>query len=117
MGPVATRFGQELLDVVDLERGVYQGRAVDVAGMDEFEAETPGGHLEGMTVRLYNADTHDWSIYSSSGKTGAFSSPAGVGRFVNGRGEFYEHEELDGRPMYVRASCVPPGFGVPVPGV
>jgi hypothetical protein len=85
-------------DSTAVARRMWGGRA----NVDEFEAETPSGHLEGMTVRLYNADRHDWSIYSSSGTPGAFSSPASVGRFVNGRGEFYEHEELDGRPVYVR---------------
>jgi hypothetical protein len=85
-------------DSTAVARRMMDGRA----NVDEFQAETPGGHIEGMTVRLYNADTHDWSIYSSSGKTAAFSSPAGIGRFVNGRGEFYEHEELDGRPVFVR---------------
>ena len=85
-------------DSTAVARRMWDGRA----NLDEFEAETPGGHLEGMTVRLYNADTHDWSIYSSSGNAGAFSSPASVGRFVKGRGEFYEHEELDGRPVDVR---------------
>lgn len=72
------------------------------ANVDEFEADTPSGHVAGMTVRLYNADTREWKIYAAKGKDGSFSTPAGVGRFVNGRGEFYDHEKVDGKPVYVR---------------
>jgi hypothetical protein len=70
--------------------------------MDEFEADTPSGHIEGMTVRLYNADTRQWSIYLSGGESGAFSMPASVGHFTNGRGEFYDHEQIDGKPVLIR---------------
>jgi hypothetical protein len=79
-------------------RKMWDGRA----NMDEFEADSPMGRIEGMTVRLYNADTHEWSIYWANGKAGAFSKAPIVGRFRNARGEFYEHEELDGRPVFVR---------------
>lgn len=88
---------------IEFDSTAVARRMLDGRGnVDEFEAETPSGHLEGMTVRLYSADTHDWSIYSSSGNAGAFSSPASVGHFVNGHGEFYEHEELDGKPIRLR---------------
>jgi hypothetical protein len=40
-------------------RPVWGGRA----NMDEFEADAPSGHIEGMTVRTYNAKAHEWSIY------------------------------------------------------
>jgi hypothetical protein len=79
-------------------RKMWDGRA----SVDEFEANTPSGHIEGMMVRLYNADTHEWSIYWANGQTGAFSAPAAVGHFVNGRGEFYEHEKIDGKRVFVR---------------
>src|SRR5579884_1485796 len=35
------------------------------ANMDEFSADTPSGHIEGMTIRTYNAQSHQWSIYWS----------------------------------------------------
>jgi hypothetical protein len=85
-------------DGIAVARNMWDGRA----NVDEFEANGPSGHIEGMTVRLYNADTHEWNIYPSDGKAGAFSAPAGVGRFTNGHGEFYEHEEVGGRPVFVR---------------
>lgn len=36
LGPVATRFGQELIEVFDLEHGLWTGRPVDVAMLDSL---------------------------------------------------------------------------------
>jgi hypothetical protein len=85
-------------DGTSVARKLWDGRA----NVDEFEADTPTGHIEGMTVRLYNADTHQWSIYWANGKAGAFSMPPTVGHFSNGRGDFYDHEEIGGKPVFVR---------------
>src|SRR5207253_1465117 len=38
LGPVATRFGEELVAAVDLEQGRYRGRNVDVATIDDLYA-------------------------------------------------------------------------------
>lgn len=85
-------------DGTSVARTMWDGRA----NVDEFEANTPSGHLEGMTMRLYNANTHEWNLYRADSKAGVFSAPAAVGRFVNGRGEFYEHEEIGGKRVFVR---------------
>ena len=85
-------------DGTSVARKMWDGRA----NVDEFEADSPMGRIEGMTVRLYNADTHEWSIYWANGKAGAFSMPPTVGRFSNGRGEFYDHEQISGKPTFVR---------------
>ena len=52
-------------DGTSVARKLWDGRA----NVDEFEADSPSGHIEGMSVRLYNADSHEWSIYwaASSG--------------------------------------------------
>jgi hypothetical protein len=83
---------------ISVARQLWDGRA----NVDEFEANTPSGHIEGMTVRLYNAETHEWSIYWANGNAGAFSMPPTVGHFTNGRGEFYDHEVIGGKPVFVR---------------
>ena len=102
-------------DGTSVARTMWDGRA----NVDEFEANTPSGHVEGMTIRLYNADTHEWSLYWADGKAGVFSAPAAVGHFINGRGEFYEHEEIGGKRVFVRlslggplAEAVPLGTGL-----
>jgi hypothetical protein len=72
--------------------------------MDEFVVDNPAAKskVEGLTVRLYNPANQTWSIYWSNMKSGAFSMPATVGRWKDGRGEFYDHEELNGRWILVR---------------
>jgi hypothetical protein len=79
-------------------RKVWNGRA----NMDEFEANSPGGPIEGLTVRLYNPATHQWSIYWANSKNGAMDPTPQVGEFKNGRGEFYGQDTLNGKLIYVR---------------
>ena len=78
-------------DGTSVARTLWDGRA----NVDEFEADSPSGRIEGMTVRLYNADTHEWSIYWANGKAERFSIPPTVGHFTDGKGEFYDHEEIE----------------------
>jgi hypothetical protein len=77
---------------------VWDGRA----NMDTFEADSPSGHIEGMTVRTYNTNSHQWSLYWATQKSGVFSLPATVGSFNSGRGEFYDQEDLNGKNTFVR---------------
>lgn len=83
-----------------ITRKIWGGRG----NLDEFSAHSASTNadIEGLTVRLYNAQTHEWSIYWESTKKGAFYLPATVGHFTNGRGEFYHEEEYEGRPIFVR---------------
>ncbi len=79
-------------------RPIWGGKA----NMDEFEAEAPSGHVDGMTVRTYNPTSHEWSIYWTNSKLGAFGIPPTVGKFKNGRGEFFDMEPIGGRTVLVR---------------
>src|SRR5579872_687681 len=79
-------------------RKVWDGRAT----IEEVELDSPGGHIEGLTLRLYNAQTHQWSIYWANGKNGAMDTSPQVGRFKNGRGEFYGIDKLNDKLIYVR---------------
>lgn len=72
------------------------------ANVDELEGDTPLGHLDGLTVRTYNPKSHQWSIYWANKSNGAFSLPATVGQFKDGRGEFYDQEDNNGRNIFVR---------------
>jgi hypothetical protein len=79
---------------------IWGGRAI----LDEFSAHSPSTNkdVEGLTVRLYNPESRQWSIYWATAKKGAFSLPPTVGHFTNGRGEFYHQEDYEGRPILVR---------------
>ena len=79
-------------------RKVWGGRA----NMDEFETDGAAGHIEGLTVRLYNPETHQWSLYWANSKDGNMSGPPNVGEFKDGRGEFFCQDTLNGRVILIR---------------
>lgn len=72
------------------------------AHIEQFETDGPSGHIEGLTLRLYNPESHQWSIYWATSKNGTLGLPASVGEFKDGRGEFYDQEPWDGRMIFVR---------------
>jgi len=76
---------------------IWGGRA----NMDEFEADSPSGHIQGMTLRLYNPKSQQWSLYWSNSKNGTLEIPV-VGGFKDGRGEFYSQELFEGKSIFVR---------------
>lgn len=78
-------------------RKVLDGRA----NLVELVADGPAGHFEGLSLRLYNSESRQWSLNFSGIGSGALAPPA-IGEFKNGRGEFYNQEMLDGRPILVR---------------
>jgi hypothetical protein len=81
----------------DVVRKVWDGRA----NLGEVELDGPSGHLEYLTLRLYNPDSHQWSMNISSSVTGVLSPPA-VGGFEGGHGEFLDREDYEGRSILVR---------------
>lgn len=85
-------------DGTDVVHRVWDGRA----NMDEFEADSPSGRIEGMTIRTYSAKSHQWSIYWSTEANGTVDFPPMVGEFRSGRGEFFDSEIYKGKAIYVR---------------
>ena len=87
-------------DGTSVTRKVWDGRAQ----LEEFETDSlSGGHIEGMTLRLYDPQTHQWSLYWATSKSGAMGAPT-IGEFKDGRGEFYDTEPSGphGRSILVR---------------
>ena len=76
---------------------VWDGRA----NILELVADGPAGHFEGLNLRLYNPQSHQWSLNFSNSNDGMLSQPT-IGEFKNGRGEFYDQEPLNGRAILVR---------------
>ena len=84
-------------DGTSVTQKVWNGRA----NLEEFETDSQTGHIEGLTLRLYNPQAHQWSIYWVNSKNGFVEQPM-IGEFKNGRGEFYDQEPWKGRAVYVR---------------
>ena len=78
-------------------RKVWDGRA----NLVELEADGPSGHFEGLNLRLYNPQAHQWSLNFASSSGGALAQPT-IGEFKDGRGEFYDQETMNGRAIFVR---------------
>jgi hypothetical protein len=78
-------------------RKFWNGRA----NLVEFEVDGPAGHIEGLSLRLYNPDSHQWSLNYVSRNSGTLSPPT-IGEFKNGRGEFFDQETFNGRAILVR---------------
>ena len=76
---------------------VWNGKA----NLEQFETNGSAGQIEGMTLRLYNPESGQWSLYWATSKTGTLAIPT-VGEFRDGVGEFYDHEPINGRMILVR---------------
>ncbi len=78
-------------------RKVWNGRA----NLLELTADGPAGHFEGLNLRLYNPQSHQWSLNFANSNGGTLSQPT-IGEFKNGRGEFFDQEPFNGRAIFVR---------------
>jgi hypothetical protein len=71
------------------------------ANLVELTAKGPAGTFEGLSLRLYNPQARQWSLNFANANSGVLT-PAAVGEFKNGRGEFYNQDTLNGRSILVR---------------
>jgi hypothetical protein len=76
---------------------VWNGRA----NLVELDVKGPAGRIEGLSLRLFNPDSRQWSLNFSNSASGTLTTPM-IGEFRNGRGEFYDQETLNGRAIFVR---------------
>lgn len=78
-------------------RPVMGGRA----NLVELKVEGPAGRIEGASLRLYNPHARQWSLnFASAG--GGVLTPAPIGAFHKGCGEFYAQDSWEGRAILVR---------------
>jgi len=84
-------------DATSVTRKVWGGRAE----LEVFEANSPSGHIEGLTLRLFDPQSHQWRLYWANGKDGLLGPPQ-IGQFRNGRGEFFGQDLFQGRAIFIR---------------
>ncbi len=78
-------------------RKVWNGRA----NLVELKAAGPAGQFEGLSLRLYNPQSRQWSLNFANINDGTLATPT-IGEFKDGRGEFYNQETYNGRAILVR---------------
>ncbi len=78
-------------------REIWGGRA----NLVELEVEGPAGRIEGLSLRLYNPESRQWSLNFANSSGGTLFVPT-IGEFRQGRGEFYNQETFNGRAILVR---------------
>ena len=84
-------------DGISFVRKVWNGRASTL----ELQVDGPAGHLEGVGLRLYNPESHQWSLNWANGSQGVMTQPM-IGEFKDGSGVFYDQENFNGRAIFTR---------------
>jgi hypothetical protein len=89
--------GIEALSSIDTCMPLWHGRAQ----LDTVNLEGSTGHIEGLTLRLFNPKTHEWRLYWAHSKDGLVVVPQS-GPFKAGHGEFYAQDTLDDKSILVK---------------
>lgn len=76
---------------------IWDGRAQ----LDTIKVDGSTGPLEGLTLRTYNPQSHQWRLYWANRKTGIMDPPQ-VGEFKNGRGEFFAQDTINSKVILIR---------------
>ena len=84
-------------DGTSIVRKVWNGRA----NLGELEVAGPAGRIEGLSLRTYNPQSHQWHISWANSADGTVGVPM-IGEFKGSRGEFYNQEPFNGRAIFVR---------------
>jgi len=84
-------------------RKVWDGRA----NLVELDVAGPAGRIEGLSLRLYNPESGQWSLNFANVRVGTLSPPT-TGEFKDGRGEFFGADTVEGgRVILIRFLITP----------
>jgi hypothetical protein len=72
------------------------------ANFVELSVGGAAGKIEGGSLRLYGAQSRQWSLNYANLRNGLLTSPVYGGFDASGRGLFYGADTLDGRAILVR---------------
>jgi hypothetical protein len=78
-------------------RSLLEGRANVV----ELKVAGVAGRIEGLSLRLYEPQSHQWTLNFANIADGRLTVPV-VGEFRDGVGRFYAQDSLGGRSILVR---------------
>jgi len=78
--------------------GTTTCRPIFTGGGNTDEIIFPTLGTRGFTLRLFDIEREEWSIYWASSRTGRLFPPV-AGTFTDGRGDFYGDDTHDGKPI------------------
>lgn len=85
----------------------FEGDTVDrkilngLGNMDENIIYRETGPIHAVTLRLFDPQAQEWSLYWATGISGRLDVPM-IGGFKHGLGEFYSQEVFEGRHIFSR---------------
>lgn len=83
-------------------RSVWGGIWGGNGNLENANIRCPNRAIAGITLRMYNAQTHQWTLWWGTRERGLIPPPQ-VGHFnANGVGEFYADDTWKGTPVIVR---------------
>jgi hypothetical protein len=70
--------------------------------LEDGDLKCPSRHVGGMTLRLYDSQTHQWTLWWGTRQL-AVSPPPQIGHFdADGVGRFYAYDSWEGKPEITR---------------
>ncbi|HYD12014.1 MAG TPA: hypothetical protein VEC11_04130 [Allosphingosinicella sp.] len=93
----------------------YRGTSIVTPAMDgdanlvELDVAGAAGRIRGLSLRLYNPHTRQWSLNFASKRSGRLTAPVHGSFDAGGRGLFYGRDDVDGRVVLVRFVITPEG--------
>ncbi len=99
MHPLSGSTEWKDLDGITVVKPVWGGKA----NLAEYKADGPAGSVELLALRLYDPVNDQWSLHFSHPNTGTMDVP-GIGKAKDGRIDFYDQEDLNGKTIWVRFS-------------
>ena len=88
---------------------VWGGRAnLDTVELDSAD----GSHIEGLTLRLYDREAHQWRLYWANSRIGRLDPPQ-IGEFRDGHGDFYTTDIISGKTTLIRFDWSRMNSGMP----
>lgn len=74
-----------------------------LGNIDDNVIELPAGTYRAVTIRAFDLETENWSIWWLDGRHPKPPlDPPVIGRFEDGIGEFYADDTIDGQPIRAR---------------
>ena len=80
-----------------MDRGLLGG----LGNIGEATVNRVSGPRDFMSMRLFDPQSRQWSVYFANSLYGTLSVPM-IGKFTHGRGEFYAHETFEEKPIVSR---------------